>query len=297
MSAVEAAERDPLGRLAAKRCLGEVGGAGRQRELPEIGRRAGQRLIAPPVGQRLLQEARRLEQVGHRPVDGLGGTPEARQVGGADRRGAFAKLGDEAEHMLAAGLRQLAGDEVDRLDAVGALIDRRDAGVAIEARRAGLLDEAHAAMHLHAERGYLDAGIGGERLGDRRQQVGAVLPMARRVAIAGMRHVDRMGAGIADGARDARSAPSWSGGRAARRDGGRSAPCPRRCMTRPCPAGAHWRRRCAFCVAASATATPWMPTARRALFIIVNMQARPRFSSPTSQPMAPGARPLAKPSP
>ncbi|MCY1232275.1 hypothetical protein D9M72_447580 [compost metagenome] len=36
----------------------------------------------------------------------------------------------------------------------------------------------------------------------------------------------------------------------------------------------------AFWVAASAMATPCMPTARRALFIMVNMQARPRFSSP-----------------
>ena len=59
--------------------------------------------------------------------------PKPAQVGGADRRGAFAKLGDEAEHMLAAGLRQLARHEVDRLDAVGAFVDRRDAGVAIEA--------------------------------------------------------------------------------------------------------------------------------------------------------------------
>ena len=37
-------------------------------------------------------------------------------------------------------------------------------------RGAGLLDEAHAAMHLDAERGDLDADVGRERLGDRRQQ-------------------------------------------------------------------------------------------------------------------------------
>jgi hypothetical protein len=34
-------------------------------------------------------------------------------------------------------------------------------------RGAGLLDEAHAAMHLHAERGDLDADVGGPGLGDR----------------------------------------------------------------------------------------------------------------------------------
>jgi hypothetical protein len=33
------------------------------------------------------------------------------------------------------------------------------------------------------------------------------------------------------------------------------------------------------------------PTLRRALFIIVNMQARPRFSSPISQPIAPPLSP------
>ncbi len=47
----------------------------------------------------------------------------------------------------------------------------------------------------------------------------------------------------------------------------------------------------AFWVAASAIATPCMPTVRRALFIIVNMQLRPLFSSPISQPMAPFSSP------
>ncbi|MNT19497.1 hypothetical protein D3C72_1547580 [compost metagenome] len=47
----------------------------------------------------------------------------------------------------------------------------------------------------------------------------------------------------------------------------------------------------AFWVAASQIATPCMPTARRALFIMVNMQARPLFSSPISQPKAPFSSP------
>jgi hypothetical protein len=38
-----------------------------------------------------------------------------------------------------------------------------------------------------------------------------------------------------------------------------------------------------------------MPIIRRALFIMVNMQLRPRFSSPTSQANAPG--PPKRPSP
>ena len=108
----------------------------------------------------------------------LGGAAETVEIRVArcrvDRRG---KFGDVAVHMLAARLRQLAHDEVDRLDAVGAFVDRRDAGVAKSAGGAGLLDEAHAAMHLDAERGDLDADVGGECLGDRRQQVGALLPV------------------------------------------------------------------------------------------------------------------------
>ena len=50
------------------------------------------------------------------------------------------------------------------MDAVGPLVDRRDPRVAQVLRGTGLLDEAHAAMHLHAERGGLDAGIGAPRL-------------------------------------------------------------------------------------------------------------------------------------
>ena len=43
---------------------------------------------------------------------------------------------------VAAGERQLAHDEVDRLDAVGALVDRRDARIAQMLRGAGLLDDS-----------------------------------------------------------------------------------------------------------------------------------------------------------
>src|SRR3546814_5416030 len=48
----------------------------------------------------------------------------------------------------AAPHRQLAADEVHGLDAVGALVDRRDAGVAEVLGDAGLLDVAHAAEQI-----------------------------------------------------------------------------------------------------------------------------------------------------
>ena len=78
-----------------------------------------------------------------------------------------------------------------RLDAVGALVDRGDAGVAVVLRRAGLLDEAHAAVHLHAERGDLDADVGGESLGDRREQRGALVRgLAQRFVLRAFAAID-----------------------------------------------------------------------------------------------------------
>ena len=60
------------------------------------------------------------------------------------------------------------------MDAVGAFVDRGDAGIAHVLRRAGLLDEAHAAMDLDADRGRLVADVGRERLGDGGEQGRAV---------------------------------------------------------------------------------------------------------------------------
>ena len=104
----------------------------------------------------------------------------------------------------AAGKRQLARDQVDRLDAVGAFVDRRDPRIAIKLRRAGFLDEAHAAMHLHAERSDLDADVGGKRLGDRREQRGALVRgLARGFVGAALGAVERDRGRVADGARGA----------------------------------------------------------------------------------------------
>ena len=70
----------------------------------------------------------------------------------------------------------------------------------------------------------------------------------------------------------------------ARRLGGRRRPAlPALAAHRRAPAGSRARR----------PPTPCRPTPRRALFIIVNMQARPLFSSPISQPMAPPLSPNA----
>ena len=95
------------------------------------------------------------------------------------------------------------------------------------------------------------------------------------------------GAGVADGARARRSAPAWSAACGGCRDARRSGSCRRRPRPARGPAGARAHRRSPAAARARPTPTPCTPTTRRALFIIVNMQARPRFSSPTSQPTAP----------
>ena len=149
-----------------ERLLGQKRAAGGERKEPQIGRCAGERGIAVVVRARkqpmrgALETFERIAQAHAHPA-------EARIVDPIDRIDRARDLIEIRPYRAALRKRQLAGDEVDRLDAVGALVDRGNARVAVMLRRAGLLDVAHAAVHLHAERGDLAADVGGERLGDR----------------------------------------------------------------------------------------------------------------------------------
>ena len=98
------------------------------------------------------------------------GKAETGIVAAVDRVDDVSDFVDIGVDRRAAGERELAGDEIDRLNAVGALVDRRNARVAQMLGGAGLLDVAHAAVHLHAKRGDLATDVGRERLGDRREQ-------------------------------------------------------------------------------------------------------------------------------
>ncbi len=176
--------------------------------------------------------------------------------------------------------RQLALDEVDRLDAIGALVNRRDARIAHVLRRAGLFDEAHAAVDLDAERGRFVADVGRERLGDRRQQRGAVARRGRSLSAlsACARQVER-------------DAVRWQIPRAAwtcafivtnmRRTSGWSmiGLMPRRRRAAALAAFARVGER--LLIGPLADRHALRPTPSRAAFIITNMAARPRFSSPT----------------
>ena len=141
-------------------------------------------------------------------------------------------IGDPGEfrcdgvHRGAVPQMKLARDEVDRLDAVGALVDREDPRVAEMLRGAGLLDVAGAAMDLDAERGDLDRRIGREGLGDRGQE-------ARPVGPAGpLRRPARAGSCRSRGRRRSRApamrrpATSCAAASSARRDARRSGSVP-----------------------------------------------------------------------
>ena len=76
------------------------------------------------------------------------------------------KGGDRA----AAVLGQLAADQVEALDAVGALVDHGDARIADELLHAGLGDVAVAAEDLLRRDGVVEAAVGEHALDHRRHQ-------------------------------------------------------------------------------------------------------------------------------
>ena len=88
------------------------------------------------------------------------------------------KAGVESAHLVNQRQRgcaffgaDLAADQVVGLDAGGAFINGRDARIAQILRSAGLFNEAHAAMDLHAGRGDFHRNLGAPALDHRRQQV------------------------------------------------------------------------------------------------------------------------------
>ena len=89
---------------------------------------------------------------------------------------------EEASEQAAGVLAELAADQVEGLDAVGALVDLGDAGVADILLDAGLADVAVAAEHLHGEVRGGEAVVGEEGLDDRghqRREIVGRLPLGR----------------------------------------------------------------------------------------------------------------------
>ncbi len=87
----------------------------------------------------------------------------------------LADLLEEGLHGAAAVQAELAADEVERLDAVGAFIDHGDAGIAHELAHAVLFDIAVAAEHLLRHDGVVEALVGEHALDHRRHQADVVV--------------------------------------------------------------------------------------------------------------------------
>ena len=97
---------------------------------------------------------------------------------------------------------QLAPDQVQRLNAVGALVDRQDAGVAVVLRRAGFFDKAHAAVDLHPGGGDFAGDVGAPALDDRGQQIDPALGARGFIAVrVSVGHVDVAGGVVGEAAK------------------------------------------------------------------------------------------------
>src|SRR5262245_32178702 len=115
----------------SKRTLGEIDAAGGEPEEAQIGCGAGKGRIGT-LAQRAAHPLCGLGEPGHGLAEPRAHAPELGPVGTAHLVGRLRQLDDIALHHLAAFQGELARHEVDGLDAVGALVDRQDARVAID---------------------------------------------------------------------------------------------------------------------------------------------------------------------
>jgi hypothetical protein len=205
----EARQRDVALRIAQtltqgarrQRFFRELASAERRSEQPQIGCRARQRVVRRR-GNALQQPSAAAFERTQRIAQLRAGCAEGGVVRNLNPLDDVAEFVEQRPHRSAALRRELARHQIDRLDAIGAFVDRGDARVAIVLRGAGFLDKTHAAVDLHAERGDFIADVGGERLCDRRQQRAARRGVAADLGVGGAHgNIERDGGGVADGAR------------------------------------------------------------------------------------------------
>lgn len=130
-----------------------------------------------------------VDRLAHRVETVLQPVSQRRQVRMRGGGAGLDRLDDVRKQLIEGGASvhvQLAADQVDRLDGVRALVDRRDPRIAQMLGRAGFLDITHAAMHLDTQRGDFDPDIGRPGLGDRREQFLAPLGGRLLVGVLGM---------------------------------------------------------------------------------------------------------------
>ena len=90
----------------------------------------------------------------------------------------------KAPQQLALTAQHLAPEQVQRLNAVGTLVDRRNPAIAHQLLHAPLTNETVAAEHLHAVVGHFQPGVGHEGLADRREERQQVFGFLTRLGVA-----------------------------------------------------------------------------------------------------------------
>ncbi|CAB3810561.1 hypothetical protein LMG28614_07303 [Paraburkholderia ultramafica] len=110
---------------------------------------------------------------------------ECRALLRTERLNRCGDAGEQRLRHLAAVAHGLAADQVIRLDRRRTFVDRQDARVAVVLRGAGFFDEAHAAMHLHAETRDVDRQFRAPALHDRHEELvnGLMLRALRLVGV------------------------------------------------------------------------------------------------------------------
>src|SRR5687767_14652919 len=130
----EAAKRNALFLLSVtgfgKPALGEIDRGQHETEQALISGRTGERLGKLSVSKCRKQPRGRPFEIRNRRIQARRRFAEPFSVRRGNGSCNLPEFGNEAAHMRAIGKRQLAGDQVDRLDPVGPFIDWRDAGVA-----------------------------------------------------------------------------------------------------------------------------------------------------------------------
>ena len=102
------------------------------------------------------------------------------------RRDELGDLAQEVAEVVAAVLLQLAGDQIERLDVVRALVDREDLRVAAVLLDGMVGDVAGAAVGLDRELGDAERLVGAVRLHDRREEIDLTV-MVDRLRLVGLR--------------------------------------------------------------------------------------------------------------
>ena len=143
--------------------------AGTDCHQPAIGRGRKQRLVRVRVTQ-FLQSQAGIHKIGNRLAQPPSGHRQLTVAAVIGLRTLRVEIIKQFLQRSAISHRQFAHHEVNGLNAIGPLVNRQDAGIAVVLGGAGLLHITHPAMHLQRQRGHFDTGFRPEIFCQRCQQ-------------------------------------------------------------------------------------------------------------------------------